>query len=75
MAVVRARKTISVQERHIANQQQALDRVPSFRQLQRMVGAVEDGVIGPNTIALWDLAICNQVAIEAMERMSKGDKE
>ena len=63
-----------VAERHIADQQTALNRVPTFRQLQRMVGAVEDGVIGPNTIALWGNALCNQYAIEAMERMA-GDKK
>ena len=61
-------------DRHIANQQAALNRVPTFRQLQRMVGAIEDGIIGPNTLALWEEVICNQYAIEAMERMA-GDKK
>lgn len=59
-------------ERHIKAQQEALDRVPTFKELQKKVGAVEDGIIGPNTIALWEKAICNQYAIEAIERMAKG---
>lgn len=58
-------------DRHIAAQREALDRVPTFKQLQVMVGAEPDGIIGPNTIARWDKKICDQCAIEAMERMAK----
>jgi len=37
-------------------------KVPTFKQVQVMVGAEPDGIIGPNTIAKWDKAICNQEA-------------
>jgi len=63
-----------IAERYIKAQQEALDKVPTFREIQRMVGAKEDGIIGPNTIAKWEKAICNQYAIEAMEKMAKGEK-
>lgn len=70
MAVVRARKIINVQERHIAEQQKALDRVPTFTELQEMVGAEPDGIIGPNTIEKWERKICGQYAVEAIDRMA-----
>ena len=48
--------------------------VPTFIELQNMVGAEPDGIIGPNTIARWEREICNQYAREAMARMA-GEKE
>lgn len=53
-----------VAERHIQAQQKALGRVPTFKELQEMVGAEPDGIIGPNTIAKWDEKICQQEADE-----------
>lgn len=68
------RKEIILQERYIVEQQKALDRVPTIKELQHKVGAEEDGVVGPNTIALWKKAINNQYAIESFARMA-GDKK
>lgn len=62
-------------ERHIVAQQAALDRTPTIKEIQRKVGAKEDGIVGPETLAKWDEAICTQYAIESIERMAKGDKE
>lgn len=67
-------KDESVFERHIEAQQKALDRVPTFRELQKKVGAEPDGIIGPDTIARWEREICNRHTREAMARMA-GDKE
>jgi hypothetical protein len=36
--------------------------LPTIRQVQQAVGAEPDGIIGPETIRLWDLAICQQYA-------------
>lgn len=61
---------IALRDRHIAEQQVALDRIPTIKQLQKMVGAEPDGVIGPNTIKLWEKAINNQEYKKMIERMS-----
>lgn len=78
MAVVRAKKEINLQARHITEQQKYIaeleSHVPIFEELQEMVGAEEDGIIGPNTIEKWDKAICNQEAVKMFERMA-GVKE
>jgi len=63
-----------VAERQIAAQQKALDRIPTFKELQRKVGAEPDGIIGPKSIALWDKAICQQEFEESIALMS-GDKK
>ena len=49
-------------ERKMAVMQKALDRTPSIKDIQRRIGAEPDGIIGPNTIELWDKAICQQEA-------------
>lgn len=61
-------------ERQIAAQQKALDRVPTIKEIQRKVGAKEDGVVEPNTIALWERAINNQYAVESFNRMARDTK-
>lgn len=61
-------------DRHIAVLQKALDRIPTIKEIQRRIGAKEDGVIGPNTISLWKKAVNNQYASEAMERMAEDTK-
>jgi hypothetical protein len=43
-------------------QVQVGEKIPSVRDIQRMVGAKEDGRIGKDTIEKWDAAICNQYA-------------
>ena len=60
-----------VAERHIAAQQKALDRVPTIEEIQRKIGAKEDGIVGPNTITLWEKAINQQYADEIIARMEK----
>lgn len=60
-----------IAERHIATQQKALDRIPTFKEIQHKVGAEPDGIIGPDTIAKWDKAICNQEAVNSINRMEK----
>jgi len=66
-----AERQVKAQQAHI---NYLMNHVPTFRELQEKVGAEPDGIIGPNTIALWDKAICDQYAIESMERMSGDSK-
>lgn len=70
-----AERHIKVQQAHI---NYLMNHAPTFRELQEKVGAEPDGIIGPNTIALWDKAICDQYAIESFNQMArdtKGDKK
>lgn len=72
-------KAVRLRDRHIAEQQEALDRVPSFKELQKMVGAKPDGKIckmwnvpgHSETLEKWERKICDQYAIEAIEKMAK----
>ena len=43
---------------------EAHDRIPTIRDVQKMVGAFEDGKFGPETEYLWNKAICNQIAAQ-----------
>jgi len=61
-------------ERHITVLQKALDRTPTIKEIQRRVGAEPDGIIGPNTIALWKKVINDQYAVESFERMAGKSK-
>jgi len=36
--------------------------IPTIQELQIMVGAEPDSIVGPNTIRLWNKAICEQEA-------------
>ena len=42
-------------------------RIPTIQEVQIMVGAVPDGIVGKETLRLWELAICNQFAEPHME--------
>lgn len=61
-------------ERHIRAQQAYIayleNYVPTFKELQIMVGAEPDGIVGPNTIEKWEKKICDQYAIESFNRMA-----
>lgn len=65
-----------VADRHIQAQQAYIyyleNHIPTFREFQKKVGAEQDGIIGPNTIAKWERKICDQYAIESMNRMARG---
>jgi hypothetical protein len=43
---------------------EAHDKVPTIKDVQKMVGAFEDGKFGPETEYLWNRAICNQIAAQ-----------
>ena len=36
--------------------------LPTIEQIQRAVGAKPDGIVGQDTIRLWDLAVCQHYA-------------
>ena len=61
-------------ERQIVAQQKALARIPTIKEIQRKVGAEPDGIVGPNTIELWDKKTCDQYAVESFERMAGDTK-
>ena len=39
-----------------------LSQIPTISEIQKLVGAEVDGRLGPETIRLWEEAICNQEA-------------
>ena len=43
--------------------------VPTVREIQLMVGAVPDGIIGQETLAKWDKVICQQEYEKSLELM------
>lgn len=57
---------LAVSDRYIAEQRDYIMRlenhVPTKRELQAKIGAEQDGIIGPNSLAKWDKAIGNQSA-------------
>lgn len=61
-------------KRHIAVLQKALDRTSTIKEIQHKIGAKPDGIIGPNTIALWKKAINDQYAIESFNKMARDTK-
>ena len=60
--------------RHCGVEPQVETRIPTFKDVQRMVGAEPDGIIGPETIAKWDKAVCNQYANELSGHYYAEDK-
>ena len=45
------------------------NKIPTFREIQELVGAKVDGVIGKETLRLWDEKLCDQHAAEAFKEM------
>ena len=41
-------------------------QIPSIPDIQRMVGAKPDGIVGPNTIGKWEAAYANQETAKFM---------
>lgn len=68
-----------VADRHIQAQQAYIyyleNHIPTFREFQKKVGAEQDGIIGKDTLEKWDKAICQQAAIESMNRMARGKEK
>ena len=50
--------------------QEQKQKIPTITELQLMVGAEPDGIIGKETLRLWETALCNQYA----EPFMKGTK-
>ena len=46
-------------------------RIMSIIELQEVIGAEPDGIIGPDTIAKWDMAYANQEAAKFMTPSGK----
>jgi len=41
---------------------QVKKQIPTIKEIQEMVGAEPDGIIGHETLKKWDAALCNQYA-------------
>jgi hypothetical protein len=58
----------SIRKSRIENQE---SRIPSIEEIQTLVGARPDGKIGPETMAKWNRAVCDQYNVQSMRRMAK----
>lgn len=52
-------------------QAQTKDRLPTIEEIQERIGAVPDGILGPETQKLWELALCDQYAAQWMDGVAK----
>ena len=50
----------------VSEQQQGT--IPTIEDIQRRVGAVPDGKLGPETQAKWERALCDQFAVESFRK-------
>lgn len=48
------------------DQWKSVHPIPTVREIQFMVGADQDGKIGPLTMEKWRIAVCNQAALPHM---------
>jgi len=47
------------------------NRIPSISELQVLIGAEPDGIIGPETLRKWEKALCDQYSQPYFETMKK----